>query len=682
MKPDERLKSALQSIARREVPETVNLWPQLASALEQKEIKTMKPARKLLWTVLLVLLALALVSGVAYALYNYFRGDVGLEAVSQAGLVSEQNATAVPTPLPTATPLPPAVPVGEAQTLQGVTLRLDWVYLDHMWQAIGFSVSGLKDGKHLGIPQLNFGNLQAEQYVGAGMALTPGESGWKGRYVVHQLIRASETPGRTETLTDLSLAIPLLDENGMVLDTFRFTAAQVLVHQTSYGGGNTYAVRYGGQETRLEWVVATPQETRARLCYQQSSIPSPKLSYAAGLESGQNPQTIFTAPAVLPQRLIESVAENGWHCLEALFPPLPQDVQSLRVLVEGLQDATGQHLGGSLEFIWAELPWRKSVPGIDPLPSQELGEIRVTLLHAYVDALRAAVVYRVEGLSAAQYPDIQLTDLEGKPFFVGGGGVQSAENDPTVFIATLTFAQPPGQKADSDVFSSRQPIVNGRFVGKLKITFNVWQAQGGQEFTFDLDLPAYPAVVLTPLQDVSAEGLQMRLEKLEITPSFTRAYLCYHKPGQADWMLSNQTTLQIGQAQASLSDYRLIFDSDYGMTGRPEWATLPGNVRCVIGGFAVGHHSRPEALILTVRIEQSQPEIIPDDQLQAAREKLRQQGIEIEWITFSGNGGGGAWPQIKQKPPQMTDLEVLQRFYDALGYSFPAPWTFSVEFQP
>jgi len=77
MKPDERLKSALQSIARREVPETVNLWPQLASALEQKEIKTMKPARKLLWTVLLVLLALALVSGVAYALYNYFRGDVG-----------------------------------------------------------------------------------------------------------------------------------------------------------------------------------------------------------------------------------------------------------------------------------------------------------------------------------------------------------------------------------------------------------------------------------------------------------------------------------------------------------------------------------------------------------------------------------------------------------------------------
>jgi hypothetical protein len=83
-----------------------------------------------------------------------------------------------------------------------------------------------------------------------------------------------------------------------------------------------------------------------------------------------------------------------------------------------------------------------------------------------------------------------------------------------------------------------------------------------------------------------------------------------------------------------------------------------------------------------IGIEQSQPEIIPEDQLQAAREKLRLQGIEIEWITFSGTGGAGAGPQIKQKPPQMTDLEALQRFYEALGYVFPAMWTFNVAIQP
>lgn len=83
-----------------------------------------------------------------------------------------------------------------------------------------------------------------------------------------------------------------------------------------------------------------------------------------------------------------------------------------------------------------------------------------------------------------------------------------------------------------------------------------------------------------------------------------------------------------------------------------------------------------------IGIEQSLPETIPEDRLQAAREKLRLQGIEIEWITFSGTGGGGAGPQIKQKPPQMTDLEALQRFYEALGYVFPATWTFNVQIQP
>lgn len=212
MKPAERLKFALESIARREVPETANLWPQLATQLAEKEIRTMKPSLKIIWMVLLVLLALALVSGAAYALYNYFRGDAGLEAVSQAGLVSEANVIALPTPLPTHAPLPPAVSLGEAQTLHGVTLTLDWVYLDDLWQAIGFSVAGLAADQRLGIPQLDFGEIQPEQYRGAGLALLPSEGGLKGRYVVHQLVRDQATYMVADTFTDLSVAIPYLME--------------------------------------------------------------------------------------------------------------------------------------------------------------------------------------------------------------------------------------------------------------------------------------------------------------------------------------------------------------------------------------------------------------------------------------------------------------------------------------
>lgn len=683
MNPAERLKSALESIARREVPETANLWPQLATQLAKKEIKTMKPALKAIWMVLLVLLALALVSGAAYALYNYFRGDVGLEAVSQAGLLSEQNVTALPTPLPTPTPLPPAVPLGEAQTLHGVTIRLDWVYLDELWQAIGFSVSGLTEEQKLGLPQLDFGEVRPEQYRGAGMSLFPSEGGLKGRYVVYQLVRDMETYMVAQMVTDVAITIPLLDQHGNPLDTFRFTASQVQVNQAPYGGGNTYAVRYADVEMRLEWVVSTPQETRAKLCYQQPDPPALKLKAYAGPQAEQN-TAAADATSSTPQQMIETTAPQGWRCVEAIFPPLPEEAQALDLSVGSLKDAEGKEVSGALDFVWSELPWRRLIPGIDPLPSQTIGAIKITLLQAYVDALRAAVVFRAEGLPSDAFYDLQLTDSEGKPFFLGSGGMSSDESDPNVFSATLTFAKPYNRKADDEYFSPQEPIVNGRFVGKLKIIFNPWDAQGGQVFTFDLDLPAYPALTLNPAQSVVSEGLEMRLERLDITPSFTRAYLCYQKPSAADWMISHENVmLEIGQNQAPLSDYAVAFDEDYGMQERPEWATLSGKVRCVAAGFAVGHHGRPETLQLTVNeLAQSIPEVIPNDQLQAAKEKLRQQGIELDWVSFSDSGGGGGGLQIKQKPQDMSDMEVIRLFYATLGYYFPGNWTFEVEIGP
>jgi len=126
-----------------------------------------------------------------------------------------------------------------------------------------------------------------------------------------------------------------------------------------------------------------------------------------------------------------------------------------------------------------------------------------------------------------------------------------------------------------------------------------------------------------------------------------------------------------------------LLDEDYGLLERPEWVTLAGKARCVKAGFAIGHHNQPETLFLMVNgLEQSTPEAIPDDQLQMARQKLRQQGIEMDWVTFSGTGGGGAGPKITQKPDGMTDEEVLKRFYEALGYYYPATWTFTVNITP
>lgn len=683
MKSNERLKLALEALARQEVPETINLWPKLLSRLEKKELVTMKPAFKAIWIVLFVFLILLVVSGVAYALYTYFMGDAGLESVSQAGMVSEMNITALPTPLPTPTPLPPAVPLGKAQTLQGVTLTLNWVYLDDAWQIIGFSVQGLSENQRLGIPELDFGAIQPQAYSGAGMALLPEDGGLKGRYVVHQIVRDPQTYMIADTYVDLKVTIPLLDEHGNLLDTFRFIASHVPVHyQTFYGGSNLYSIRYAGLEARLDWILSTPQETRAKICYQHSGTPRFRLK-AQGGQSRENFQTWIDVSALQSQQVRELPAEEGWRCAEAIFPPLDREVKMLDLIVDSLEDAEGKEISKPLEFFWAELPWQAPVPGIDPAPSQTnaSGDIRITLLRVYVDALRAAVVYRLEGAQPHQLLDVSLSDVEGKPFFISDSGTISSNDDPNIFITTLTFGKPPAY-IDKSFFSPKEPVQEWHFVGKLNFLISP-DGQNQQVFTFDLDLPAYPAKAFNPAQSVVSEGLEMRLERLEISPSFTNAYLCYQKPSPADWMIMEKVTLQIGEDQAPISGYTMVFDEDFGEQVRPEWATLAGKVRCVKAEFALGHHGRAKTLTLRIeQLTQSVPEVIPEDQLRAANEKLRQQGIEVNWVTFSANGGGGGGPEIKQKPANMTDEEVIHRFYEALGYFFPGQWSFVLEIQP
>jgi hypothetical protein len=100
-------------------------------------------------------------------------------------------------------------------------------------------------------------------------------------------------------------------------------------------------------------------------------------------------------------------------------------------------------------------------------------------------------------------------------------------------------------------------------------------------------------------------------------------------------------------------------------------------------GFPIGHHNQPESMTLTIsELEQSVPEGIPDDQLQAARQRLLVQGVDMDWVTSSGAGGGGGGPVINKKPEGMTDDQVMHLFYEALGYYYPGPWTFTVEIKP
>ena len=64
---ENRMKDVLESIAQRNVPEDINIWPQIAAKVERKSFMQTVRTRPAL-VLVLVLLALALLSGVAYAI--------------------------------------------------------------------------------------------------------------------------------------------------------------------------------------------------------------------------------------------------------------------------------------------------------------------------------------------------------------------------------------------------------------------------------------------------------------------------------------------------------------------------------------------------------------------------------------------------------------------------------------
>lgn len=79
---ENRLKVALESIARRGVPEDVNLMPYIAARLERKTLMTTLRARPLLMTVIIVL-AILVMTGVAYAIGK------SLEYIPGFGLIEQ-----------------------------------------------------------------------------------------------------------------------------------------------------------------------------------------------------------------------------------------------------------------------------------------------------------------------------------------------------------------------------------------------------------------------------------------------------------------------------------------------------------------------------------------------------------------------------------------------------------------
>jgi hypothetical protein len=120
---DESLRKSLQAIARRGIPENINLWPHLADILEKTDAVPMRPKWKLAWTIIIVILGLSIVTGVAYAvgrITGYLPG-IGFVQTSSLRVL--------------------AGPV--SQTRDGITVTIEQVVVDSERTVVVYKTEGL-----------------------------------------------------------------------------------------------------------------------------------------------------------------------------------------------------------------------------------------------------------------------------------------------------------------------------------------------------------------------------------------------------------------------------------------------------------------------------------------------------------------------------------------------------------
>jgi DNA-binding CsgD family transcriptional regulator len=167
------------------------------------------------------------------------------------------------------------------------------------------------------------------------------------------------------------------------------------------------------------------------------------------------------------------------------------------------------------------------------------------------------------------------------------------------------------------------------------------------QFRFDFDLPIYPDVRFYPKQVVAANELEILLDSITVTPTYTQIYLCFPSPSFADWNIGNQSVLQIDGQEAYPNYFRLLFDSVIGgdriAGSEPYWIPPIKNGRCIKSGFPIGS-SNPTSLTLTIpQLEKSEPDLLATNQLLTDYPGMSEKRAYYKYLEEHGNVYKGAW---------------------------------------
>jgi hypothetical protein len=382
--------------------------------------------------------------------------------------------------------------------------------------------------------------------------------------------------------------------------------------------------------------------------------------------------------------------------------------------------ALEEKMDGPWEF-YVDIPSDNLIPGqADPTPvptpaalgEQTIDDVTVTLDWAYADAKRVGVVFTINGLpetpeATSLYGLILIKDAQGNP--IGGAGVGSSsvtrlEGQPGVLkVSYSTGFQEPltVPEASFQLEVTLDGSQNNESIAGFEIPPEATPYPPGVfpprlpdhligSYTFNFTVPVYPLVVIGPQPAVTANGLTMQIARAEITASTTEVMLCYAKPSAKDWWVM-KATLKNTTEETGVKGGVLVMDTDVSLKPRKsdqwvapaEYQNLEHG-RCVKLDFLLGPAGQSEALMLTIpQLEQSGPEVVPDGELQAAREILRTQGIELDYTTSSSaSGGGGGGITFTKLPEGMSQQEAYQKYQEALGYIYPGAWELVLPVQP
>ncbi|GAP16031.1 hypothetical protein LARV_03827 [Longilinea arvoryzae] len=314
--------------------------------------------------------------------------------------------------------------------------------------------------------------------------------------------------------------------------------------------------------------------------------------------------------------------------------------------------------------------------------------LKVNLNWAYADEARVAFQITITGLNAQQAADIN--NFVCNPYITNDSGVHIGVNLADVNIHAdqqwnsidLTYIG--YQRLDA----SKQSTINLSLdltVGPCGPYWN-FEENNLPEMTpypvygnyhLDFQTPVYPGVSILPGQTVEKNGIKMRLNEVTLNPSYIDLQLCYQSPvnpqlprSGIEWMLDGVTLDWIGSVPIPMNE---VLNGPF--------VNEQGEI-CETVGYAIPEPANQEvnrinvhvARLLAIENEGNLTDSFKED----AKEKLAQQGIEVDFETISLDNAH-LW-RILRKPAGMTDAEANQAVQNLLIHTIEGPWDF--EFNP